>query len=159
MDERSRARALPGIAQMAMKAAERTDKPVYIVPLVWKYRFVGDVSHRIHREMRIIEDGIGLARTTSTSVPLRFAALQMNILAMRMKRFGYEGGTLLDGGFERQRSFQSAPHRRPRAAPPNWRRRAFGQAHRAHHAHDSQRALLGDWVEACRIEGEHGDGR
>src|SRR5471032_306766 len=44
----------PGIAQMAMKATERTDKPVFIAPLVWKYRYVGDVSRRINREMRLI---------------------------------------------------------------------------------------------------------
>src|SRR3954469_12329019 len=30
----------PGIAQMALKATERFDKPVYIVPLVWKYHYV-----------------------------------------------------------------------------------------------------------------------
>jgi hypothetical protein len=96
----------PGIAQMAMKAAARTHAPVYIAPLVWKYRFVGDVSGRIHREMGIIEDGLGLARMESTSVPLRFAALQTNILEMRMRRFGYEEIVSTGDFFERQRAFR-----------------------------------------------------
>lgn len=96
----------PGIAQMAMKAAERTDKPVYIVPIVWKYRYVGDVSHRIHREMRILEDGLGLAPMEAMSVALRFQALQTNILAMRMKRFGYGERSPSRDFFERQQRFQ-----------------------------------------------------
>jgi hypothetical protein len=96
----------PGIAQMAMKAATRRDKPVYIVPLVWKYRFVGDVSARIHREMRIIEDALGLARLESASVSVRFVALQENILAMRMERFAYEEPDSSADFFERQRAFR-----------------------------------------------------
>jgi hypothetical protein len=94
----------PGIAQMAMNAAERTEKPVYIVPLVWKYRFVGDVSRRMHREMQLLEDGLELPRGELTSVPRRFHALQVNVLAMRMKRFGYGDST--GDFFERQAAFQ-----------------------------------------------------
>ena len=96
----------PGIAQMAMMAAHRTDKPVYIVPLVWKYRFVGDVSGRIHREMRIIEAGLGLPRMEIPSVPLRFGALEMNILALRMTHHGYKDAVASSDFFARQRAFQ-----------------------------------------------------
>jgi hypothetical protein len=94
----------PGIAQMAMSAAERTDKPVYIVPIVWKYRFLRDVSARMHREMRILEQGLELPRGDATSVSRRFHALQVNLLASRMKRFSYADST--SDFFERQRAFQ-----------------------------------------------------
>jgi hypothetical protein len=94
----------PGIAQMAMNAAERTEKPVYIVPIVWKYRFVRDVSARMHREMGILEKGLELPRGEATSVPRRFHALQVNLLAMRMKRFGF--GDTAGDFFERQSAFQ-----------------------------------------------------
>ncbi len=94
----------PGIAQMAMQAAERTERPVYIVPIVWKYRFVGDVSRRMHREMRILEEGLSLPQGDVTTVAGRFHALQMNVLAQRMRRFGY--GDAPGDFFERQVAFQ-----------------------------------------------------
>ncbi len=94
----------PGIAQMAMSAAGRTEKPVYIVPIVWKYRFVRDVSARMHREMGILEKGLELPRGDATSVPLRFHALQANLLARRMQRFGF--GDTTGDFFERQSAFQ-----------------------------------------------------
>ena len=97
----------PGIAQMAMKAAAATEKPVYIVPLVWKYRFVRDVSRRMHREMRILEEGLGLTRMDALSVPLRFHALQTNILAMQMRRFGFAEHTSDEAFFDRQQNFRT----------------------------------------------------
>ena len=96
----------PGIAQMAMQAADVTDKPVFVVPIVWKYRFVRDVSQRMHREMRILEDGLGLPRLAHLSVPLRFHALQVNILAKQMKHFGQEDDEATASFFDRQRDFQ-----------------------------------------------------
>src|SRR5207237_1109014 len=48
----------------------------------------------------------GLAPLEAMSVPLRFQALQTNILAMRMKRFGYEERTASRDFFERQQRFQ-----------------------------------------------------
>ena len=96
----------PGIAQMALRAAERTTKPVFIVPLVWKYRFVRDVSRRMHREMRILEDGLEMPRLDQLSVPLRFQTLQLNILARQMRRFSYEVTATTEDFFDRQRTFQ-----------------------------------------------------
>jgi hypothetical protein len=92
---------------MAMAAAERTDKPVYIVPIVWKYRFVGDVSRRAHREMRLIERALELPSPEEVSVAARFYALQTNILAMRMRRFGFAPPASSADFFECQREFQS----------------------------------------------------
>lgn len=96
----------PGIARMAMSASALSDKPVFIAPLVWKYRYVRDVSRRMHREMRILEDGLGLPRLERLSVALRFQALQLNILAGQMRRFSYEEGPACGDFFDRQRAFQ-----------------------------------------------------
>ena len=96
----------PGIAQMAMKAAATCDKPVLIVPVVWKYCYVSDVSARTQREMGIIERALGLPSGRELSVPLRFGALQYNVLVDRMKYFGYEDPVGARGFFERQAAFQ-----------------------------------------------------
>ena len=96
----------PGIAQMAMKAAAAGDKPVFIVPVVWKYHYVSDVSARTHREMGIIERALGLPNERGLIVPLRFSALQNNLLAKRMRHFGYEEPDGARGFFERQAAFQ-----------------------------------------------------
>ena len=98
----------PGIAQMAMSAATRTDRPVFIVPLVWKYRYVRDVSHRMHREMHLLEAGLGLPGGAALSVPLRFGALQHNILERQMRRFAHEATGPSGDFFDRQRAFQSS---------------------------------------------------
>jgi hypothetical protein len=96
----------PGIAHMAAKAAERTEKPVYIVPLVWKYQYVRNVSRRIQREMRLLEKGLSLPRMDARSVPVRFLALQTNILTLRMQRFGYADALQSGHFFERQQAFR-----------------------------------------------------
>jgi hypothetical protein len=96
----------PGIAQMATKAAAVTHKPVFIVPIVWKYRYVGDVSRRMHREMRILEDGLRLPRHEELSVPLRFHALMLNILTRQMRLFNHEERHTGADFFDRQRAFQ-----------------------------------------------------
>ena len=94
-----------GVAQRAIAAARRTERPVYIVPLVWKYRFVGDVSDGLHREMDAIERGLDLTSMDGLPVAERFRVLQYSVLAMRMARFGYRAPLGTDF-FERQESFQ-----------------------------------------------------
>jgi 1-acyl-sn-glycerol-3-phosphate acyltransferase len=96
----------PGIAQMAMKASELTDRPVFVVPIVWKYRYVIDVSRRMHREMRILEDGLGLARLEQHDVSRRFHTLQLNILDRQMRHFDYAETDSSRDFFDRQRDFQ-----------------------------------------------------
>lgn len=97
----------PGIAQMAMKAATMPgEKPVFVVPVVWKYHFITDVSARTHREMGIIERALGLPVMRDLSVSLRFYALQSNLLASRMRDFGYNDPGSEQGFFERQAAFQ-----------------------------------------------------
>ena len=75
----------PGIAQMASAAAGRTKRPVYMVPLVWKLVYVDDISAALHREMRVLEDGLAVSRGNEQSVAERFASLQENVLETRMR--------------------------------------------------------------------------
>ena len=97
----------PGIAQMALAAAARTSKPVYIVPLVWKYVFDGDVSPRAHREMEMLEHELGLDAHGALDIPHRFLKLQENVLASRMMRFGYSSADPSASFFARQAAFQA----------------------------------------------------
>ncbi len=95
----------PGIAQMAMAAAQRADRPVYIVPIVWKLHYLGDVSAALHREMEMLENGLGVPHGNPASVAERFATLQVNVLAKQMRTFAYEPPDYATF-FERQVGFQ-----------------------------------------------------
>lgn len=94
-----------GVAQLAIAAARRTDRPVYIVPLVWKYRFVRDVSEGLHHEMATIERGLDFPVMNGLPVAERFRVLQYSVLAMRMAHFGYRAPLGMDF-FERQDALQ-----------------------------------------------------
>ncbi|MDQ2667510.1 MAG: hypothetical protein M3Z05_16055 [Gemmatimonadota bacterium] len=96
----------PGIAQMALKAADRFDAPVNIVPIVWKYRFVGDISAALLREMRIIERALRLPIGDRSSVASHFHSLQVNVLERQMRQFGYEEAATSRDFFERQLTFR-----------------------------------------------------
>ena len=96
----------PGIAQMALKATERFDKPVYIVPLVWKYHYVGDVSVRLMREMAIVERGLALPAGDRSSVARRFHSLQQHVLERQMRDFGFDASTASGYFFARQHAFR-----------------------------------------------------
>lgn len=99
----------PGIAQMAMKATlSAGDKPVFVVPVVWKYQYVTDVSARMHREMGIIERALDLPTNPALSVAGRFDALQTNLLAQQMTLFDYGESAQPSSFFERQAAFQRA---------------------------------------------------
>lgn len=95
----------PGVAQMAIAAAQRTERAVYVVPLAWKYQFVGDVSAGLHREMTAIERGLGLIPMPWLPIAQRFRVLQYAALARRMEHFGYRAPLDADF-FERQEAFQ-----------------------------------------------------
>jgi hypothetical protein len=95
----------PGVAQMAIAAAPRTARAVYVVPLVWKYQFVGDVSAGLHRGMGAIERGLGLTSMDWLSISQRFRSLNYGVLAMRMEHFGYRAPLDADF-FDRQTAFQ-----------------------------------------------------
>jgi hypothetical protein len=83
---------LPGIVDMAWDAAralrEAGDaRPVYMVPLVWRLRFLGDPTPGLHREMAHIERELGLP-AGGGAVEARFAALLGGLLARQCARLG-----------------------------------------------------------------------
>ncbi len=101
-----------GIAELATETARRlaergSNRPVYIVPIVWKLRYVGDVSAAMHRDIERIEAALGLPRGDTKNVHARFWALQENILALQAERFGYadDSSRQLDF-FDRQDAFR-----------------------------------------------------
>lgn len=81
-----------GIADMAIEAARRAnDRPVFIVPVVWKLHYTSDVSAGIHEDITHIERALGLADTRGESVSERFRLLQERILLHRASAFGISG--------------------------------------------------------------------
>lgn len=97
-----------GIAEMACEAARRANgRPVYIVPIVWKVRYLDDISEGLHEEMDVIERHLGLPESGAVNVAARFRALQHLILDSRMRVFGFnpEWVTGLDF-FARQDAFR-----------------------------------------------------
>jgi hypothetical protein len=99
-----------GVAEMACEAARRAGPggpPVYIVPIVWRCRYVSDVSGALHEEMERIERQLGLPVATAVNVRERFRCLQENILLRQMRAFGFEPGSVagLDF-FARQDAFR-----------------------------------------------------
>jgi len=81
---------LPGIVDMAWEAAralrERGDaRPVYVVPLVWRLRFLADPSAGLHREMAHIERELELPAGAG-EIEARFAALLGQLLARQCRR-------------------------------------------------------------------------
>jgi hypothetical protein len=96
---------------MAVEAARRLrdeggDRPVFVVPIVWKYRYASDVSAKIHGEMETIERGLSLSAGPRSSVAERFCLLQENILARQMATFGFDRAAVDQDFFSRQRAFQ-----------------------------------------------------
>jgi hypothetical protein len=101
-----------GIAEMACEAArrgvaDREDRPVYIVPIVWKLRYVGDVSARLHAEMNYVERHLGLDLDRHPNIAEHFRLLQDRVLTKQMLRFGFDSSSVarLDF-FSRQETFR-----------------------------------------------------
>lgn len=88
-----------GIAEMACEAARAAtgasdERPVYIVPIVWKLQHIGDVSQRLHAEMGRIERHFDLKSGDDTNVAERFRLLQEGVLQRRMQTFGFDAVSL-----------------------------------------------------------------
>lgn len=99
-------RLFNGVADLACEAARRANgRRVFIAPVVWKLRYTEDVSDTLHAEMRFIERELGLAGGDGMRVENRFHALQDNLLAKQMKRFGYEPS--VSDFFARQEMFRA----------------------------------------------------
>lgn len=103
----------PGIAEMAVDAARHKDsgeKPVYVVPIAWKFEFNGDVSPGLHKDMADIANKLGLSVSADLPVGKRFFKLQEAILAHQEKQFGMTDAQQESQGklpyFKRQDYFQ-----------------------------------------------------
>jgi hypothetical protein len=89
----------PGIVDMALDAARALasnpadTRPVYVVPVVWKLNFNGDVSRGLQTEIRTIERKLNLHSGEGLSVIDRFYALQRNILLKQEAKFGVPDAT------------------------------------------------------------------
>jgi len=99
-----------GAAEMAIETACRlreagSDRPTFIVPIVWKYRYTSDVSAGMHHDMDVMERALSLANSRSLHVAERFHRLQHRILAAQMAKFGFDSVNDLNF-FERQEAFQ-----------------------------------------------------
>jgi hypothetical protein len=102
-----------GVAEMAVRAIREAttrgvDRPVYIVPIVWKLHYTRDVTGALHREMDRIERALGLDSIASKAVAARFAAVQERILARQMRHFGFDAGSVAGRDFfQRQDAFRA----------------------------------------------------
>lgn len=84
---------LPGIVDLAWATCERAriagrDRPVFVVPIVWRLRFAGDVSRALDREMAMMERALALPSGEGLSLGQRFAALQAELLKRRCAALG-----------------------------------------------------------------------
>jgi hypothetical protein len=81
---------LPGIVDMAWAAATSFEagadpRPVWLVPIAWRFAFVGDASHGLGREISHIERGLGLAPSRGP-LSARFASLMCRVLERQCER-------------------------------------------------------------------------
>jgi hypothetical protein len=102
-----------GIAEMAITAAceaerRRLQRPVYIVPIVWKVRYAHDISARLDAEMTLIERALGLPDGGRHRIADRFVDLQERILARQMAQFGFYTSPAAEPDFfNRQSAFRA----------------------------------------------------
>jgi hypothetical protein len=83
----------PGIADLAWETcaharAAGRDTPVLLVPIVWRMRFVDDVTRGLAREMAHVERSLGLVSGDGRPVGERFGALTADLLRVRCARLG-----------------------------------------------------------------------
>lgn len=69
-----------GAAKIATNALSQTDRPVYIQPLIWKLQFLRDENNSLNREMRYIENQLGI---TNTPTDVAERVIQLHITALK----------------------------------------------------------------------------
>jgi hypothetical protein len=80
---------LPGLVDMACEAAAHGGgRPVWLVPVAWRYEFVGDARRGLARDMARLERGLSLPDGRRLALPERFAALMRNVLAWQSECLG-----------------------------------------------------------------------
>lgn len=85
---------LPGIVEMALDAAAQSERPVFVVPVVWRAAFVGDAWPALAREMAVIERALGVPSSEHGCEALRFARLMAHTLVSRAEQLGLAAPTL-----------------------------------------------------------------
>jgi hypothetical protein len=86
---------LPGIVDMSVDAArevaaEGIDKPVFILPLLWKILYDGNIEKALNRDLERLEKDLELPRLDSLTTAARYLKLQQNLLSKQMIRFGFD---------------------------------------------------------------------
>ena len=89
---------VPGVAELALEAAAAecrapsgpngANRRVFIVPIVWRLLFTGDVSRALDREVGRTARALDIRLPEGAALESRFAALHTRLLAARSKRFG-----------------------------------------------------------------------
>ena len=83
----------PGIVDMAFEAADQTcrtrhPRPVHILPVVWKMRFLDDVSAALHREMAYVEKRLNMKDGQGLSIEKRLFEAQCELLTRAERTWG-----------------------------------------------------------------------
>ncbi len=86
---------LPGIVDMSIEAAKQcrdqgSSRAVFILPLVWKMLYDGDIEGALNRELKKLECAFKLPDNSSLPTGERYFRLQQNLLASQMSRFGFD---------------------------------------------------------------------
>src|SRR5688500_8116601 len=80
---------VPRAAAMAGEASRAdASRPVFIIPVVWKLHFTGDVSRSLEQKIAHVERRLELGRAGRGPLELRFAALHKAVLARSVTRHG-----------------------------------------------------------------------
>jgi hypothetical protein len=83
---------LPGVYKISMETLKQSDagdkRPVYTVPMVYKYIFDGDVRKGLQENIEFIEKKMGLEPHPDLPLADRLSTLQVNILQKLMNDLG-----------------------------------------------------------------------
>jgi hypothetical protein len=99
----------PGIVDMSLAAAQQekgSEKPVYLLPVVWKFQFNGDVSKGLQAEMTELEKKLGGPVRNDLPLEKRFFQLHEDLLNQQEKKFGLPEGNETKPYFQRQQRLQ-----------------------------------------------------
>jgi len=98
---------LHGLVDMAWDAAARVrasggTRPVWLVPIAWRFAFRRDARRGLARDMARLERGLALPRGDRLGVPERFAALMRALLVRQCDRLGLAAPDDREGYFAAQ---------------------------------------------------------
>ncbi len=101
---------LPGIVDMSIEAAKKcqaegSSRKVFILPLVWKMFYDGNVERALNRELKKLETAFKLPDNSSLSTAARYLKLQQNLLVSQMSRFGFDAAGRTDPDPELAKKF------------------------------------------------------